>query len=82
MFQANIISHSTLWIIRYHLLCQRTPIVAVIDASHTTPITRINRGPKLLKLIGWRHYPCFKWVPYIPGTIAQTPSAEPGPTAR
>jgi len=25
----------------------------VIDASHTTPITRANRDPKLLKLIGW-----------------------------
>ena len=43
----------------------------VINASHTIPITRVNRGPKLLKLIGWRHCPCFRWVPYIPGTTAR-----------
>jgi len=50
----------------------------VIGASHTTPTTRANRGPMLLKLIGWRHYLCFRWVSYIPGTTAQTPGAEPG----
>ena len=55
----------------------------VIDASHATPIARVNQGPKLLKLIGWRHYyPCFRWVPYIPGTMTQSPGAEPGFTAR
>ena len=27
----------------------------IIDASHTTPATHVNRDPKLLKLIGWRH---------------------------
>ena len=54
----------------------------VIDASHTTPITHVNQSPKLLKLIGWRHCLCFRWVPCIPGTTAQTPGAEPGPTAR
>ena len=31
-----------------------------VDTSHTTPITHVNRGPKLLKLIGWRHCPCFR----------------------
>ena len=31
-----------------------------VDASHTTPTTRVNQGPKLLKLIGWRYCPCFK----------------------
>jgi len=62
------------------LLCQRTPIAA--DTSHTTLITRDNRGHKLLKLIGWRHCPYFRWVPYIPGTTTQTPGTEPGPTAR
>ena len=54
----------------------------VIDASHTTPITCDNQGPMLLKLIGWIHYLCFKWVPCIYRTTTQTPSAEPGPTAR
>jgi len=54
----------------------------VIDTSHTTPITRVNRDPKLLKLISWRHCLYFRWVPYIPGTTAQTPGTEPGPTAR
>ena len=38
--------------IRYYLLCQQTPIVTLIDASHITPITCVNQGPKLLKLIG------------------------------
>ena len=40
----------------------------IIDASHTTPITHVNQDPMLLKLIGWRHCPCFRWVLYIPGT--------------
>jgi len=42
----------------------------VIDASHTTPTTHVNLGSDLLKLIGWRHCPYFKWVPYIPETTA------------
>ena len=54
----------------------------IIDASHTTPTTRANRGPQLLKLIGWRHCLCFRWVLYIPGTTTQTPNPEPGPTVR
>ena len=54
----------------------------VIDASHTAPITHVNQGPKLLKLIGWRHCQCFRWVPYIHGTTAQTPGVELGRTAR
>jgi len=32
----------------------------VIDASHTTLNTHVNQGPKLLKLIGWRHCLCFR----------------------
>ena len=31
----------------------------VINASHTTPTTRVNQGPMLLKLISWRHCLCF-----------------------
>ena len=65
-------------IIYYVSECQLPP---VIDTSHTTPITRANRGPKLLKLIGWRR-PYFRWVPYIPETTAQMPGAEPDPSAR
>jgi len=54
----------------------------VIDAFHTAPITRVNQGPKLLKLIGWRHYPYFRWIPCIPRTTAQTLGAETDPTAK
>ena len=54
----------------------------VIDASHSAPTTRVNQGSELLKLISWRHCSCFRWVPYIPETTAQSPGAEPGPTAR
>ena len=53
----------------------------LIDAFHTTPTTYVNRGPKLLKLIGWRHYLCFRWVSFIPGTMVQTLGAEAGLTA-
>jgi len=53
-----------------------------VDASHATPITRVNQSPKLLKLIGWRHCPCFRWVPCIPGTTVQMPDTEPCPTVR
>ena len=54
----------------------------VVNASHTTLTTHINQGPMLLKLIGWRHCMCFKWVSYISGITTQTPGAEPGPTTR
>ena len=54
----------------------------VTDTFHTTPITCVNQGPKLLKLIGWRHYLCFRWVLYIPGTTTQMPGAELDCTAR
>ena len=50
----------------------------VIDVSHTMPTTHVNQGSKLLKLIGWRHCPCFRCVPYIPGTTTQIPGTEPG----
>ena len=50
--------------------------------SHTTPISCINQGPMLLKLIGWRHCPFFRWVTYILGTTTQTPGAGPGRTVR
>ena len=36
----------------------------------------------LLKLIIGDGNSYFRWVPYIPGTTAQMPGAEPGPTAR
>ena len=64
------------YIIIYYVSEHQLP--PVIDAFHTTPTTHVNRGSKLLKLIGWRHCPCFRWVRYIPGTMAQTPGAEPG----
>ena len=64
------------------LLCQRHQLPPVIDASLITPVTHVNQGSMLLKLIGWRHCLYFKWVPYIPGTTAQTTGVEPSPTAR
>jgi len=64
------------------LLCQWHQLPPVIDASLITPVTHVNQGSMLLKLIGWRHCPCFRWVPCILGTTTQTPGAEPGPTAR
>jgi len=33
------------------LICQRTPIATCNRRIYTTPITHVNRGPKLLKLI-------------------------------
>ena len=78
MYQAKTISYSILLFI----MSANTNLPPVIDASHTTPIRHVNRDPKLLKLIGWRHCPCFRWVPYIPGSTAQTPDAESGPTER
>jgi len=62
------------YIIIYYVNEHQLP--PIIDASHTTPITRVKRGPKLLKLIGWRHCSCFRCVLYIPGTTAQTLVAE------
>jgi len=53
----------------------------VIDASHTTSTTRVNQGPKLLKLVE-ETLSILRWVPYIPGTTAQSPGAEPEPIAR
>jgi len=64
------------------LLCQRTQLPPIIDTSYTMPTTRVNQGPKLLKLTSWRHFPYFRWVPYMPGTTAQTPGAELGLTTR
>jgi len=81
MYQAKTINYSTLWTVYYYYYVSEYQLPPVIDASHTTPITHVNKGPKLLKLIGWRHCPCFRWIPYIPETTAQTPGAEPGPTA-
>ena len=54
----------------------------VVNASHTTPTTHVNQVPMLLKLIDWRYCLYFKWVPYIPGTTAQTPGTEPDLTSR
>ena len=53
-----------------------------VDTFYTTPTTRVNRGPMLLKLISLRHYACFRWVSYIPGTTARMPGAERDRTSR
>ena len=68
--QVITVSHNTLWTVHYYLLYQRTPIVTYNRCIPCSPITRVNQGPKLLKLIGWRYCPCFRSVPYIPGTTA------------
>jgi len=70
MHQAKTISYNTFeqFIIIYYVSEHQLP--PIIDASHITPITCANQRPKLLKLICWRHCPCFRWVPYIPGTMA------------
>ena len=68
------------YIIIYYVTEHQLP--PVIDTSHTTPFTHVNQGPKLLKLIGWRHCLCFRWVPCILETTAQTPGSESGPTLR
>ena len=86
----NIYVYDKLTHVSYDVSCQLIVINYVseqqlphaIDTSHTTPSTHVNRGSKLLKLIGWEHCLYFKWVTYIPGTMAQTPDTEPGPTAR
>ena len=62
MYQAKTINYKTLWIVYYFYVSEHQ-LPHVIDASHTTPITRDNRGPKLLKLVSWRYCPCFRWVP-------------------
>ena len=80
MYQVSTISHSTLGTVYYYYVSEHH-LSHVIDASHTLPTTRANRGHMLLKLINWRHCPCFRWVPYIPGTMPQSPSAKPGLTA-
>jgi len=51
-------------------------LLHAVNAFHTTPTTYVNWGFMLLKLIGWRHYLCFKWVTYIPETTTQTPDVE------
>ena len=76
----SVTIHYKQFIIFYYV--REHELSPVIDAFHTTPITCVNPGPKLLKLISWRHCPCFMWVPYIPRTTAQSPGAEPSPTAR
>jgi len=76
------ISISTLWTVCYYYYVSEHQLSHAVDVSHTTPITRVNRSPKLLKLIGWRHCPYFRWVPYIPGITAQSPGIELGPIAR
>ena len=77
--QVITVSHNTLIFIIYYFSEHLLP--PVIDASYTMRTTRVNRSPKLLKLIGWRHCPYFGWVLYIPGTTTQIPGAEPDPTA-
>ena len=80
MYQVKTINYSTLLTLYYYVNEYQLP--PVIDASYTMPTTRVNQDPMLLKLIGWRHCPCFRWVPYISGTTAQMSGAEPGPIAR
>ena len=52
----------------YYYYISEHQLSPIIDASHTTSITRVNQNLMLLKLIGWRHCPCFRWIPYIHGT--------------
>jgi len=66
--------------IKHSVLCQSVVInyvsehksLHIVNASHTTLIIHVNQGLMLLKLIGWRHCPCFRWVLYILGITAQT----------
>ena len=53
-----------------------------VNKFHTTLTTHVNWGPMLLKLIGWRHCPCFRWISCIPETMTQMPDAELDRTAR
>ena len=66
IYQAKTINYSTLWTIYYYYYVSERQLPPVIDASHTMPITHVNQGPKLLKLIDWRYCPCFMWVPSYP----------------
>ena len=52
------------FIIIYDVSEHQLPLI--IDASHTMPITHVNQGPELLKLISGRHCPYFKRVTYFP----------------
>ena len=54
----SVTVHYEQFIIIYYVSEYQLP--HVIDASHTTPITCVNRGPMLLKLIGWKHCPYFR----------------------
>ena len=81
MCQVSTINDNTLWTVYYYYVSEHQ-LPLIIDESHTTPITHVNWGPKLLKLISWRYYPCFKWSRIYPRPRAQTPGAEPGCTAK
>ena len=59
--QVNTVSHNTLWTVHCYYYVSEYQLPHAVDASHITPITRVNRSPKLLKLIGWRHCLCFMW---------------------
>ena len=47
--QVITISHNPLTVIIIYYVSEYQ-LPPVIDASHTTPTTRVNQGPKLLKL--------------------------------
>ena len=76
----QVMVHYSQFIIIYYVSEYQLPYV--INVTHTTPTTHVNRDPMLLKLISLRHYPYFRWVSYIPETTAQIPDAEPSRTAR
>jgi len=80
--QVNTISHNTLWTVHYYLLYQRTPIATCSRRIPYYAITCINQSPKLLKLIGWRHCPCFRWVCTYPEPQLQFSGTESSRTAR
>ena len=77
--QSVSVHYKQFFIIYYVSEHQLSP---AIDASHTTPITHVNQDYKLLKLIGWRYCPYFKWVPYIPKPRPQFLGVESDCTAR
>ena len=60
----SVTIHYEQFIIFYYVSEYQLP--PAIGTSYTTPITGVNQSPMLLKLIGWRHCPCYKWVAYIP----------------
>ena len=45
------VSHNTLDSSLSFIMSANTNLPPVIDASHTTPTTPVNQGPKLLKLV-------------------------------